>query len=175
MPLPANRPLIGAVTLAVFLLAGAAMAQQQAQERVPPKPYKKVAVTLPAAIADPSFDAFRKRLADAVQRKDRNAVGGLIVSQGFFWEREGGNGADEKKSALDNFAAATGLDAKDGSGWEFLGDYAAEPSASRVGDRNDMICAPATPLFKEEELLALVRDTDTNAIEWGYPLKDGIE
>ena len=144
------------------------------QDRAPPKPYKKVAVTLPSPISDPSFEAFRKQLAEAVQRKDRNAVGALIVPQGFFWEREGGNGADEKKSALDNFAAATGLDAKNGSGWEFLGDYAAELSASRVGDRKDMICAPATPLFKEEELLALVRDTQTNAIEWGYPLKDGI-
>ena len=44
----------------------------------------------------------------------------------------------------------------------------------RAASRKDMICAPATPLFKEEELLALVRDTQTNAIEWGYPLKDGI-
>jgi hypothetical protein len=148
---------------------------QQPQERAPFKPYKKVAVTLPTAMSDPSFEAFRKQLADAVRRKDRTAVGALIVAQGFFWEREGGNGVDEKKSALENFAAATGLDAKDGSGWEFLGDYAAEPSASRVGDRNDMICSPATPLFEETDLLALVRDTETNAIEWGYPLKDGIE
>src|SRR5690348_17066990 len=144
--------------LAIWLLAGTATAQQPA-ERAEPKPYKKVAVGLPAPISDPSFEAFRKQLADAVQRKDRAALGALIVPQGFFWEREGGNGADDKKSALDNFAAATGLDSKDGSGWEFVGDYAAEPSASRVGDRQDMICAPANPVFSEEEFLAVVKDT----------------
>ena len=59
-----------------------------------------------------------------------------------------GDGADEKKSGIDNFAAAVGLDAPDQSGWDFLADYAAEPTASPVGDRQDMICAPAHPGFQ---------------------------
>lgn len=164
---------VGCVT-AALLMAGVAPAQQP-QERAAPKPYRKVAVSVPGALADPSFEAFRKQLADIVQRKDRKALGALIVTQGFFWEREGGNGVDEKKSALENFATAIGLDAKDGAGWDFLSDYAAEASASRVNDRDDMLCAPASPVFKEEDFLAVVRETETNPIEWGYPLKDGIE
>ena len=30
------------------------------------------------------------------------------------------------------------------------------------------------PVFNEEEFLAIVRNTETNPIEWGYPLKYGI-
>src|SRR5687767_7151371 len=102
---------------------------------------------MPAPINDPSFEAFRKQLGDIAQRKDRKALSEHIVSEGFFWERESGNGADEKKSGIENFAAATGLEAPDESGWEFLADYAAEPTASPVGDRQHMVCAPAQPDF----------------------------
>ena len=41
-------------------------------------------------IADASFDAFRKRLGEIAERKDRAALAALIVSKGFFWEQEGG-------------------------------------------------------------------------------------
>jgi hypothetical protein len=141
----------------------------------PPKPYNKVSVTMPAPISDPALDALRQQIADVAQRKDRAALGPLIVSAGFFWERESGNGADEKKSGLDNFAAAVGLDAEDGSGWDVVGDYAAEPSAGAVGDRRDLACAPALPDFNGEELLEAVKATETDLAEWGFPLKDGIE
>src|SRR5687768_11247640 len=127
MPSLAIRSVVAALALAGSLLCGAAVAQEQPQEPAPPKPYKKVAVSMPAPINDPSFEAFRKQLGDIAQRKDRKALSEHIVSEGFFWERESGNGADEKKSGIENFAAATGLEAPDESGWEFLADYAAEP------------------------------------------------
>jgi hypothetical protein len=155
--------------------AGQQDAPQQQPPPAPPKPYKKVAVTLPAPVTDPSLDAFRKQLADIAQRKDRAALSALIVPKGFFWERESGNGADDKKTGIDNFVAATGLDAKDGSGWEFLADYATEPTASQVGDRKDLVCSPATPAFSEDEFLDAVKATDTDPGEWGFPLKDGVE
>jgi hypothetical protein len=154
-------------------MSGAAVAQQL-HEPAPPKPYKKVSVTLPTPVNDPSLEAFRKQLADIAERKDRAALAAVIVPQGFFWEREGGDGADEKKSGIENFAAATGLDGADGSGWEFLADYAAEPTASAVGDGQET-CAPASPVFNEDDLLDVVKATETNPIEWGYPLRDGIE
>lgn len=175
MPSLATRSIVATLVLAGSLLCGSAIAQQQPQEPAPPKPYKKVAVNLPAPINDPSFEAFRKQLADIAQRKDRTALGALIVSEGFFWEREGGNGADEKKSGIDNFATASGLEAPDESGWEFLADYAAEPTASSVGDRQHMICAPAHPVFDEDDFIDVVKATKTNPIEWGYPTRDGIE
>lgn len=171
----ATRSIAAALAVASFLLAGAALAQPAPQDPAPPRPYKTVSVSLAAPVADPSFDAFRKQLAEIAQRKDRAALGALIISQGFFWEREGGDGADEKKSGIDNFASATGLDNQDGSGWDFLADYAAEPTASPAGDRQDMLCAPANPVFNEDEFFDVVKATETNPIEWGYPLKDGIE
>ena len=174
MPSPAIRSIAAALALTVLLVGGAAVTQPASQP-APAKPYKKVSITLPAPFVDPSLEAFRQQLADIAKRKDRAALAALIVAQGFFWEREGGNGADDKKSGIDNFAAATGLDAKDGSGWEFLADYAAEPSAARVGDLEDMICSPVNPDFNEDELLEVVKATETNPIEWGFPLKDGLE
>lgn len=140
-----------------------------------PKPYKKISVTMPTPVSDPALDALRKQIADIAQRKERAALGPLIVPTGFFWEREAGNGADEKKSGLDNFAAAIGLDAKDGSGWEVVADYASEPSAGAVGDREDLVCSPALPDFSEEEFLDVVKETETDLAEWGFPLKDGVE
>ncbi len=175
MPSLAIRPIVATLVLAGSLLCGSVIAQEQPQQPAPPKPYKKVAVSMSAPINDPSFETFRKQLADIAERKDRKALGALIVSEGFFWERESGNGADEKKSGVDNFATAIGLDAADEFGWEFLADYAAEPTAAPVGDRQNMICAPAQPDFSEDEFIDVVQATETNPIEWGYPTRDGIE
>src|SRR5262245_59543236 len=107
-----------ALAIAGLLWSLPALAQQQQQEPVTARPYKKVSVEVAPPVSDPSFEAFRQQLTDIVQRKDRAALGALIVPKGFFWERETGNTADESKSGLDNFAAATGLDAEDGSGWD---------------------------------------------------------
>ena len=182
MPSLAIRSIVATLALAGSLLCGSTTAQEQpatAQEQpqgpAPPKPYKKVAVSLPPPINDPSFEAFRKQLADIAERKDRTALVAMIVSEGFFWEREAGDGADEKKSGIDNLATAIGLDAPDGLGWEFLADYAAEPTASAVGDRQNMICAPAYPVFDEDEFIDVLQATETNPIEWGYPTRDGLE
>src|SRR4051794_19293891 len=114
-----TRSVATALALTCLLLGRTALAQPAPPDPAPPdpappRPYNKVAVTLPSPVDDPSFDSFRKQLADIAQRKDRAALGALIVPQGFFWKREGGNAADEKKSGIDNFAAATGLDQQDG-------------------------------------------------------------
>jgi hypothetical protein len=171
-----TRSFASALALTALLFSGVALAQQpEPQDPAPPKPYNKVAVTLPTPVADPSLEAFRKQLTEIAQRKDRSALSALVAPRGFFWEREGGNAADEKKSGIDNFAAAIGLDAKDGSGWELLADYAGEQTAAPAGDRKDMLCAPANPAFNEDEFLETVKATETNPIEWGYPLVDGIE
>lgn len=180
--LPIRFPSIAAALAAAALLcaASAAVAQtppaaQQPPPQAPAKPYQKVTLSMPARVSDPALDALRKQLADIAQRKERAALAPLIVAQGFFWEREAGNAADEKKSALDNFAAAIGLDAKDGSGWEVFADYVAEPTVAQVGDRKDLVCAPVMPSFSDEDFLDVMKATDTDPVEWGFPLKDGVE
>src|ERR1700753_787864 len=90
----------------VVILAAAALAAAHAQGQKPPagpaqgqkppagapaeqappdprKPYKQVAVTPPTQVSDPTFAAFRAKLGDAAKKKDRAALGKLVVNPGF--------------------------------------------------------------------------------------------
>jgi hypothetical protein len=180
--------LSAAIALALVLAPAPAWAQGQkpaqgqksapAQPPVPqvaaPKPYKPVAVTIPAAINDPSLDAFRKEIVTIAQKKDRAALARMIVSKGFFWERDDDKPAP-KKSGIEILAQALRLAAKDGSGWATLAGLANEANAAPVPERNDLVCAPASPGFDEREVEELAEATETDVSEWGYAVRDGIE
>jgi hypothetical protein len=133
----------------VLLIAGAipAISQTQPRNQPPPPakpgPYKVVAVTPPHAINDPAFEAFRKQIGEAAQRKDRAALAKLVVDQGFFWVRENGDRADKRKSGGDNLAAALGLNNKDGAGWDMLASFADDPTGSPSSEHKGAVCAPA--------------------------------
>jgi hypothetical protein len=124
---------------------------------------------------DPSFTAFRKDLAAAADKKDRAALARMVVAQGFFWERENGDGADKKKSGIDNLAAALGLARNDGGGWDMLASYADEPTAAPNAQHAGVLCAPADPAFDAKAFEALLATTHTDEGEWGYPVSDGID
>jgi hypothetical protein len=172
------------VPIVVALLAAAAtssIAQQQQQQvplpmqPAPPGPYKAVAVTLPPRQNDASLDAFRKELGDIAKKKDRAALGGKIVAKGFFWQREDSNDADPKKSGIDNLSAALGLDAPDGSGWQAMENYAAEPSAAPMPEMKGVVCSPAAPSFDEAEMEKVAQSTRTDPADWAYPTANGLE
>ncbi len=145
------------------------------QQQVAPKPYKPIAVREPAAVSDPSFEAFRKQLADIAARKDRAALARLVVAQGFFWQGEKGDRADKRKPGIDNLAAAISLAAKDGSGWEALAGFASEPTGMPFPQRTGVICAPAEPDFDAKELDDLAKATGTEESDWGYPIQPNLE
>jgi hypothetical protein len=159
-----------------------AQAQQKAQPAqpqqppppAPPKPYKPVAVKLSTPLNDPSLDAFRKDIENVAQKKDRAALARMVVSKGFFWEREDGKAAP-KKSGIDILAQALNLAAKDGSGWQALAGFASESAAAPLPENASVICAPASPDFEDRELEDLAQTTDTDPYEWGYPMRAGIE
>jgi hypothetical protein len=140
----------------------------------PIKPYAVVAVTPPKPLSDPSFQAFHQQLAAAAARKDRAALAKLVVTQGFFWVQDK-DLADKSKSGIDNFAKATGLDAKDGSGWDSLVGFASDPTAAELPDQKGVVCGPADPALDSKAFEALGKATQTDPSEWGYPLKDGVE
>lgn len=171
---------IGAIAVAPGLERAAAQPLPQPPQgfKPPPpppvKPYKTVAVKPAGPYSDPSFEAFRKNLADIAKRKDRAALAKLVVAQGFFWLQDK-DLADKSKSGIDNLAKAIDLDAKDGSGWDIVAGYAAEPTASDLPDHKGVICAPADPNFDQQAFAALVQETQTDVTEWGYPIKDGTE
>lgn len=137
-------------------------------------PYKSVRITPPAAMNDPSFEAFRKQLGEIVQKKDRAALAKLVASN-FFWVPEDKDLADKKKSAIDNLAKALNLNASDGFGWEALAGYAAEATAGADPQRRGVFCAPAEPGFDEKAADELANATHTDAADWAFPIRDGIE
>lgn len=161
-------------SLALALLAAIPFSAV-AQDPAPPGPYKSVAVTVPARQSDASLDAFRKELGEIVKKKDRTALAAKVVTKGFFWQREDSNDADAKKSGLDNLAAALGLDAPDGSGWQALGNYAAEPTAAPLPEMKGVVCSPATPSFNEDEMEKIAQSTHTEPSDWAYPTTNGVE
>jgi len=140
----------------------------------PVKPYTRVAMTPPGPFNDPSFEAFRKNLANVAERKDRAALAKLIVAQGFFWMQDK-DLADKSKPGIDNLAKAIDLDAKDGSGWDVMANYAADPTAAELREHKGTVCAPADPTFDPQAFEALIQQTQTDPTEWGYPINDGTE
>ncbi len=159
-----------------------AAAQNQPKSQQPPpiapaKPYKPVAVEPSKPFDDPAFIAMRKQLAAAAQKKDRAALAKLVVSQGFFWEKDSGDAADKKKSGIDNLSTALGLAAKDGAGWDILASYAEEPTASPAPapEHKGAMCAPADPAFDGAAFEALIKETQTDPGEWGIPVSANIE
>jgi hypothetical protein len=132
-------------------------------------------ITLAKPMVDPSLDAFRKELGDIAKKKDRAALAAKIVAKGFFWHREDTNTADAKKSGIDNLAAALGLDAKDGSGWEALAAYVADATAEPVAEMKGVVCTPSAPGFNEKDLEQATQATKTDPTEWAYPATPGLE
>ncbi len=141
---------------------------------VPPGPYKPVAIILPVAVADPTYDAFRKQLGTIAQKKDRAALSRLVAAN-FFWIPEDSDVADKSKSGIDNLARAIGLDGRDALGWEAIAGYAVEQTAMSDPQRPGVLCAPGEPSFDEKAADELANATQTDASDWGYPTKTGIE
>jgi hypothetical protein len=147
----------------------------QPPQPVPPKPYKEVAVMPPQASSDPSFEAFRKQLADIAKKKDRAALARLVVPANFFWMGEKGDKANKRKSSMDNLAEAIDLDDKEGSGWFVIGRAAEEPSLEPIPQKRGVFCSPASPMFDERAAEQLAKDTGTDPGDWAYPDKPGLD
>jgi hypothetical protein len=137
-------------------------------------PYKPVEVSLPAAPADKSLDAFRKQLATIVQRKDRAALARLVAAKDFFWEGDFGGMFEAKKSGFDNLATALRLGDADGRGWAALAAFAAEPTLGRTTEHPQARCAPAPPDYEDADLAALTDATNTDVVDWSYPRASGL-
>lgn len=171
--MPHRRALLAATFALSVAFAMAAHAQQQPAV-APAKPYKPVMVSTPADMNDEGLNALRDKIGDAVKKRDRAALAPLTVAQGFFWDRENGD-AGKGKPGPDVLAAALGLTSKDAVGWDILGAFADDPSAGPSPNRKNAVCAPADPRFDAKAFDALLKETQTDVSEWGYPVSAGIE
>jgi hypothetical protein len=140
----------------------------------PPKPYKPVPITLSKTAADPTFEAFRKELGEIANRKDRAALAKLIAPH-FFLMGEQGDKADKKKAGIENLADAIDLDEADGSGWDVLAAAAKDQTLEPLGQRQGVMCSPATPAFDDKAFEQLLKTTGTDPFEWGYPNAPQVE
>jgi hypothetical protein len=184
LPSRLSTTLFVTAMLAVALAPAAVMAQAQQKApppapaqpppAPPPGPYKPITITLPPAMNDPSFDAFRKQLGEIAQKKDRAALAKLVAAN-FFWIPEDTDLADKKKSPIDNLAKAMLLDGANAVGWDALAAYAAETTAMADPQRNGVFCAPAEPAFDERAADELANATQTDAADWAFPVRDGID
>ena len=135
---------------------------------------KVVVIKPPPPVSDASFEAFRKQLAEIAKKKDRAALARLVATN-FFWIPEDADVADKTKSAIDNLAKAIGLDDPDASGWEVIAEYAAKTTGMPDPQHQGVICAPGEPGFDEKAADELADATQTDASDWVYPVRDGIE
>ncbi len=167
---------VSALLLAPELASHWAYAQDQAISQAPAAlgPYKPVPILLPDTLNDPEFDAFRKQIGEIAQKKDRAALATLIAAS-FFWAPEDTDLADKNASPIDNLARAFGLDGKDAVGWDALAAFAGETSAMADPLRKGVFCAPPEPMFDERAADELALQTQTDATDWAFPLRDGVE
>jgi hypothetical protein len=156
--------------MALLAVTGLASAQPVAL-----KPYKTVTVLAPAPLADPAFDALRKQAGEAAQKKDRAALSQLVVAQGFFWQRDGRDRADKRKSGVDNLATALSLNTKGGAGWDILYSYTDDPTASPSPAFKGALCAPGEPAYNGAAFAELLKSTQSDVSEWGYTLSPATE
>jgi hypothetical protein len=148
----------------------------QAPAQAPVKPYKALAMTMPTPVNDPSYDAFRKQLADVAKRKDRAALAKLVVTQGFFWESENGDKADKTKPALANLEQVIGsFSGAEASGWDVLAQAAEDPTLEPLPDHANVMCGPAGPQIDGQEFEALVKQTGTEPGDWAFPVMPNLE
>lgn len=161
---------LAALLAVIMSLAAPAAAQQQP----PAKPYKPVAMSPPTQQKDAELDALRDKMAEATRNRDHAALAKLVVAKGFFWERDGGD-ATKGRTGIDALTAALGLTNKDAIGWDMLGAYSDDPSVSPAATRKGVLCVPGAPRFDAKAFDALLKETQTDVSEWGYPLTAGVE
>jgi hypothetical protein len=148
----------------------------QAPAQAPIKPYKALAVTMPGPVNDPSYDAFRKQLADVAKRKDRAALTKLMVAQGFFWESENGDKADKTKPALANLEQAIGsFSGAEATGWDVLAQAAEDPTLEALPNHAGVMCGPAGPQIDGQAFEALIKQTGTDPGDWAFPVAPNLE
>jgi len=155
---------------------GAPAAPPPAPAQAPIKAYKPVVVAMPAPSNDPSYETFRKQLADVANRKDRAGLARLTVAQGFFWDTANGDKADKRKPAIANLEQALGgFSGPNAQGWEALASAATDPTLEPLPDHKGVMCGPAGPNIDDQAFEALTKETGTDAGDWAFPVAPNVE
>lgn len=146
--------------------------------------YPEVAVKIDAAYKpDAAFEKMRAAFADAVTKKDVQALS-LLVAPTFMWTI-GGQPADEMdlgRDAVHNFKVvfgfrALGKDADggvdDGPYWDALAAFAGDPTYYAATDSGNLICGPIAADVADDDLFEQARkkiETGDEGADWYFTL-----
>jgi hypothetical protein len=178
---PSHRRIAGIVALAATATFGLPSLAGAAVKKVA---YPEVKVEVAAAYQpDAAFNAMAKKLADAVAKKDQQALFGL-VGPSFVWTLEGAltDELDLGRDALHNFKVVFGFRAvgadKDGGVdqgpfWEGLAALIDDKTYYKATDSGNLICAPTRATVSDEGVFDQARNkiegTDEGA-DWYFTI-----
>jgi hypothetical protein len=154
------------LALAAVLLTTSAAAQLSTR---PPRPYAAVEITLPEPLNDPSLAALRAAILTAAKTRIYGELAALVVSGGFFIDRDFKQRFNARAPGVDNLAAAVDLEKNQGAGWNRLAAFASEDTAAPLESRFGVVCSPGQPRFDAVEFSRLLEKTVTSEVDWVYP------
>lgn len=170
-------PLMSALLIAVAHLNLSSAAVKEVS-------YPKVELDVqPAYKPDSAFVSMRNAMAQAVSKKDENALFAL-VNQTFIWTQEGqlAGDFDLSRDALHNFKVVFGFRSpgKDADGgvengpfWDMLEAFAADGTYSESGDTGNLVCGPVAAEVIDTHVFEQARkkvEASYDEAEWYFPL-----
>ena len=146
--------------------------------------YPEVKVTVDHAYQpDAAFEKMRAAFADAVTKKDTEALSALIAPM-FIWTI-GGQPADELdlgRDAIHNFKVVFGFRAlgkdvdggvDDGPYWDALAAFAGDPTYYAATDTGNLVCGPIAADVADENIFAQARkkiESGEHGSDWYFTL-----
>jgi len=171
--------LIGATAVAIAAGLGCA-----AGAEVKKVAYPEVKVTVDAAYKpDAAFEQMRAAFADAVNKKDLDALSKLIAPM-FLWTI-GGQPADQLdlgRDALHNFKVVFGFralgkdvdgDVSDGPYWDALAVFTGDPTYYAANDAGNLVCGPIAADVADDDVLQQARkkvEAGDDSADWYFTL-----
>ena len=147
-------------------------------------PYPEIKVeVLPAYQPEPAFAAMRRAFAEAVAKKDSNALFTLIGPT-FVWTAQGelAEEFDLGRDAVHNFKVVFGFrgPGKDVDGgveqgpfWTALAAFAEDATYYRETEGGNLICGPISAIVSDDQLFEQAQkklDTPDEPAEWYFPV-----
>jgi hypothetical protein len=132
------------------------------------RPYRPVPVSLPVVADDPELEAFRSEIVAVAKSRVYVELERLVAVQGFFWDRDFTGSFSSRQPAVDNLAAALGLERSNGRGWASLARLATEKTIGPLTGRLGILCAPGEPGYDGVAFDQAIDAARSTAQEWSY-------
>jgi hypothetical protein len=169
-------------TLSIAAIACALALPASAAIKKVPYPEVKVEVAEPFK-PDAAFEAMRKKLKDAVAKKDAQALFAL-VGPTFVWTFQGGSteAFDMGRDALHNFKVVFGFrpegaDAdgpvENGPFWDALAAFADDGTYYQDQQAGNLVCGPTTANAVDEDVMEQARkklEVGEETVDWYFTL-----